>query len=254
MANESCNLPVEAQELIKRFGLTEHVEGGYFARTFESSCSLDKEALPEGFGGNRHASTSIMFLLAQGQVSHLHQIESDEGWHHYAGDPLIVVECTPPNVAHEHSSNLSVRCTAVGHPLCAVEGLGTKSCKLASDSTDSFHCGNMVTCTPQYFVRSRRWFGAYLPSGSKWALVGCTVAPGFDFADFRLAHGAALQRDIMSALQPAVAAASGDSTAGGSGMPAAIFASCATARSMLDAQALIRQLLPAAPAATSEDT
>ena len=194
MASASDEVPSAAAALIKRFNLQHHVEGGYFARTFESSGTIAASALPVGFHGERPHSTSILFLLTKGQVSHLHKIQSVEGWHHYAGDPLIVVEC------RHGVSGVGVCCTAVGHPLSNVHGLGTADCSAAHQDSDGQCESTASPCTPQHFVQPDAWFGAYLPCGSSWALVGCTVAPGFDFADFELADSAAMQSSTLSSL------------------------------------------------------
>jgi uncharacterized protein len=126
------------------------------------------DARVETARGWRSASTAILYLLRTGECSHLHRIASDELWHHYAGDPLEVV----------------------------VLGDGPD----ASFVLDDVH--------PQGVVRAGEWFGARLvPGGSHgYALVGCTVAPGFDFADFELAdRGSLLERypsraDLIHAL------------------------------------------------------
>ena len=123
------------------------------------SMSVGAAALPRRFNGERSISTAIYFLLEAGQCSHLHRIRSDEIWHFYAGDPLDVVEIDAAG---------SLKTTRLG--------------------------GDLLY---QHTVPAGVWFGATLadpgrshPAG--YALVGCTVAPGFDFADFALADRAAL--------------------------------------------------------------
>lgn len=184
----------EATALIKRFKLEQHVEGGYFARTFQSADTVAAASLPPGFSGDRPCSSSILFLLTKGQVSHLHRIKSDEGWHHYAGDPLVVLEC------RKQEAGLAVCCTALGHPMANVRALGTSACATVGAGADTIPSDVISPCTPQHFVRSECWFGAFLPKGSSWALVGCTVAPGFDFAEFELADTPELQTRISKAL------------------------------------------------------
>lgn len=101
--------------------------------------------------GSRSCSTAIYFLLTPGNFSALHRIRSDELWHFYSGDPITVVEVT---------SN------------------GAKKTTLGTD----IKAGQ----TPQYVSPAGTWFGSYLNDGGKWALVGCTVSPGFEFADFEV--------------------------------------------------------------------
>lgn len=107
----------------------------------------------------RSASTAIYYLLRHGERSRLHRIPSDELWHLYAGTGLLV-----------HVLG------AAGH---AVLRLGLD---LAAGER------------PQQLVRAGAWFGAEVERPGGWALVGCTVAPGFDFADLELADRAALTR------------------------------------------------------------
>ncbi len=108
------------------------------------------------FPGGRSYSTAILFLLPKGRVSRLHRIKSDELWHFYSGGPLIVVELDPASGrAHR---------TALG--------------------------GRRF----QYVVKAGTWFGACLGPGADYALVGCTVAPGFEFMDFEMGRREGLLR------------------------------------------------------------
>jgi len=101
-------------------------------------------------GDGRAASTAIYFLLARGERSHWHRIDAVEVWHHYAGSPLSL---------HIHDGDV------------------TRTITLGSD----FVAGHL----PQGIVPSYAWQAA--ESRGEWTLVGCTVAPGFDFATFELA-------------------------------------------------------------------
>lgn len=113
--------------------------------------------------GSRGASTAIYYLLQGNHVSHFHRIRSDEAWHFYAGDALEILVLGP-------------------------EGLHS----LPLNGEGDF----------QQVVPAGLWFGARLqqPQPEHYALVGCTVAPGFDFADFELA-----QRSELLAQWPAQA-------------------------------------------------
>jgi predicted cupin superfamily sugar epimerase len=109
--------------------------------------------------GDRSASTAIYFLVTRGSFSALHRIRSDELWHFHAGDALEVVTIDDDGARRDLH-------------------LG-----LALDRGER----------PQHVVPAGHWFGARLRSPtSSYALVSCTVAPGFDFADFELADRAAL--------------------------------------------------------------
>ncbi|MCX7307230.1 MAG: cupin domain-containing protein [Afipia sp.] len=100
--------------------------------------------------GKRAASTAIYFLLARGERSHWHRIDAAEIWHYYAGSPLTL-----------HIADKS----------------GKRKVRLGADlSADDF---------PQIAVPAQAWQAA--ESTGDWTLVGCTVAPGFEFAKFELA-------------------------------------------------------------------
>ena len=101
-------------------------------------------------GNGRSASTAIFFLLARGERSHWHRIDAVEVWHHYAGSALM---------------------------LQIADGNGTRSLRLGADLA----AGEV----PQVIVPTQAWQAA--ESCGDWTLVGCTVAPGFDFARFELA-------------------------------------------------------------------
>ena len=150
---------MDVREIIDRLELAPHPEGGWFRETYRAPESVGAAALPRRFGGERSHSTAIYFLLEAGQCSHLHRIRSDEVWHFYAGDPLDVVEID-----------------AAG---------GLKVMRLGAG------------LVYQHVVPAGAWFGAAPAEGGRFALVGCTVAPGFDFADFELA-----QRDALLAEYP----------------------------------------------------
>ncbi len=150
----------DASYWIQKLELTSHVEGGAFRETYRSELTIPHGVLPLFFQGDRSASTSIYFLLAAGQFSAFHRIAADEVWHFYFGDPLFVHEIN-------HSGRL------VTHRLGTDPGKG-----------ESF----------QTVVKAGSWFASIPAPGSEYALVGCTVAPGFDFADFELADRTALAR------------------------------------------------------------
>ena len=152
-----------AQQLIELYNLQPHPEGGWYKETYQSKEQIDADSLPERFGGSRAFSTAIYFLLEQGNFSAFHRIKSDECWHFYAGDPLVVYV-------------------------------------LQQDGTlDEIMLGNDITNGQlfQYVVPANCWFASRPATDSKFCFVGCTVAPGFDFADFEMADAA-----VLSALYP----------------------------------------------------
>ncbi len=148
----------EAREWIDRLQLQPHPEGGWFRETYRAAEKVPADTLPERFTGARAFSTAIYFLLAAPAVSVLHRIRSDEVWHFYRGDALTVFTIDAAGV------------------------LG--SARLGGDPARAE--------TFQLVIRAGTWFGAGLDGEGSFALVGCTVAPGFDFADFELADRAEL--------------------------------------------------------------
>ena len=153
---------MNAEYWIKKLNLEPHPEGGYFRQTYKSDLLIAREALP-GFVGARAASTAIYFLLEGTNFSAFHRLRSDELWHFYAGSPLAVHVIDP---AGSYSSIL-----------------------LGSDP----EAGQ----TFQAVVRAGCWFASHVADWKSWALVGCTVAPGFEFTDFEMA-----KREELSAQYP----------------------------------------------------
>jgi uncharacterized protein len=142
-------------ELIQRFNLTPHPEGGFFSETYRSAARVDR-----GDRTVRSASTAIYYLLCDGAHSAWHRIKSDEVWHFYAGAPLNI------------------------HVLDAAGGFITH--RLGNPLTHS----NAVF---QAVVPAGLWFAAECADPATFALVGCTVAPGFEFSEFELADVDALK-------------------------------------------------------------
>lgn len=146
---------------IHQLQLTEHVEGGAFREVYRSPLLVAAPALPGTFGAGRNICTSIYFLLKDDQFSAFHRIKSDELWHFYYGDPLIVYEIDNRGKLTEHL--------------------------LGNDPVQ----GQQFQCA----VKAGSWFASRVKAGGAYALAGCTVAPGFDFADFELAEREALAKE-----------------------------------------------------------
>lgn len=147
-----------ASDYIASLTMQPHPEGGYYRQTYEAAETIPYTALPDRFGGPRPYSTAIYFLLENHHRSALHRIQSDEVWHFYAGRPLNVYVIEPV------SGTLS-------------------TIRLGNDPGQ----GEVF----QAVVQAGCWFGAK-PVGDvslpAFSLVGCTVAPAFDFAEFELAE------------------------------------------------------------------
>ena len=144
---------MKAADLIKYLDLNPHPEGGYFRETYRAAGIIPRSALGGSFTGDRNYATSIYFLLKQGDYSAFHRIKSDEGWHFYEGDPLLIHIIDPEG---------SYRPIRLGRNLQA---------------------GELYQCV----VPAGYWFASEPAPQSAFALVGCTVSPGFDFEDFEMA-------------------------------------------------------------------
>ena len=143
---------MNAEYWIEKLRLEPHPEGGHFRQTYKADLSLSPAALPVGFMGTRAASTAIYFLLAGENFSAFHRLRSDEVWHFYDGSPLVVHVIEPEGRV---SRILLGRDVDAGQALQAV-------------------------------VKAGCWFASHVADWSSFALVGCTVAPGFEFADFEM--------------------------------------------------------------------
>lgn len=141
------------KEIVDLYGMEPHPEGGFFKETYRSEGLIPAETLAKhGHLGDRAHSTAIYYLLPPGAKSKLHRMRSDEIFHFYLGGPMTLVELGPKG---------EVETVRLGQDLAA---------------------GQKV----QHVVRAGRWFGGWC-EGETFSLVGCTVAPAFDFADFELA-------------------------------------------------------------------
>lgn len=138
---------------ITNLNLQPHPEGGYFRETYRAAESIASEALPNRFSGNRSFSTAIYYLLQKGDYSAFHRINSDECWHFYAGKTLLI---------HIIENDGKYYVVKLGADINAGE-------------------------TFQFVVPAEAWFAAEPAENTVFTLVGCTVAPGFDFADFEMA-------------------------------------------------------------------
>ncbi len=139
---------------VQKLDLQPHPEGGFYRETYRSKENIAHSALPGRFGGERSFATAIYFLLTAGNFSAFHRIQSDETWHFYQGSGITV------SMIHPNGEYEEIRLGA------------------------SLETGEVFQAT----VPAGVWFGSQLTSSEGWCLVGCTVAPGFDFADFEMAE------------------------------------------------------------------
>jgi predicted cupin superfamily sugar epimerase len=133
-------------DLMQLLKLEPHpIEGGYFRQTYISAGTVD---LPRGV---RAQGTTIYYLLEAGAFSEMHVLDSDEIFHFYLGDPVEMLQLRPDG------------CSAVF--------------TLGQDLMAGQHV--------QLVVPAGIWQGTRLVGDGKMALLGCTVTPGFDYADYR---------------------------------------------------------------------
>jgi predicted cupin superfamily sugar epimerase len=125
-------------------------EGGFYAETYRCSERIGEAHLPAGYVGDRSLSSAILYLLTPETFSALHRLKSDEIFHFYLGDPATMLQLHP--------------------------GGSAEVITLGRDILN----GQRVQIT----VPAGTWQGCFLNPGGRFALMGTTVAPGFEFADF----------------------------------------------------------------------
>ncbi len=140
-----------AQEIIQKLQLQPHPrEGGFFRETYRSEDRFPASVLPERYGQDRDANTAIYYLLTPDTFSAMHKLATDEIFHFYAGSPVRMLQLFPDGKGQE---------IILGPDVLAGQA-------------------------PQVVVPKNVWQGSLLEPGGDFALLGCTVAPGFDFADY----------------------------------------------------------------------
>jgi predicted cupin superfamily sugar epimerase len=142
-----------AQEIIAALGLQPHpIEGGFFRETYRSAELIPAESLPAGYRsrGGRAFGTAIYYLLTQDTFSELHRLPTEEVFHFYLGGPVRMLQLPPGGPARE---------VVLGPDI----GAGQR---------------------PQVVVPAGVWQGSRLEPGAAFALLGATMVPGFDFADY----------------------------------------------------------------------
>ena len=145
------------QDIIEKYQLTAHPEGGYYREIYRSDQGVNSSVN----GQARSALTHIYFLLTQGQISRFHRVLHDEVWNHYEGAPLRLIRYDEKN---------------------------------ASETVIGPGCDDYTYVFPGGLWQAAESTGAY-------SLVGCSVAPGFDFADFSFmndAEAAELTKDFAN--------------------------------------------------------
>ncbi len=152
-----------AQEVIQLLGLQLHpIEGGFFRETYRSEHLIPKGILTP-YAAPRSVCTAIYYLLTPETYSEMHRLPGDEIFHFYLGDPVEMLQLFPDG---------RTEILVLGTDLQA----GQK---------------------PQHVVPAGVWQGSSLIAGGKWALLGATMAPGFDYADYEQG-----QRELLTKQYP----------------------------------------------------
>jgi uncharacterized protein len=126
------------------------MEGGYYRETYRSADTIPKSCLPDRYGSPKSFSTAIYYLITPTTFSSLHKLPTDEVFHFYLGDPVEMLQLFE-------------------------DGTG-RIVKIGSDIENG--------CSLQVVVPKHTWQGSRLVAGGEFALMGTTMAPGFDFEDF----------------------------------------------------------------------
>lgn len=143
-------IPPKAEDLIRHLNLQPHPkEGGFFRETYRATESLPGNGLPARYGADRSVSTAIYYLLTPTSYSALHRLKSDEVFHFYSGGAVQMLQL------YKDGSGQIVTLGSV---------------------TDGGQ--------PQVVVPRGVWQGSVMGPNGEFALMGCTVAPGFDYADY----------------------------------------------------------------------
>jgi predicted cupin superfamily sugar epimerase len=149
---ESAKMLTAAQ-LIKFFAMKPlGREGGYYVETYRASEEIGPAALPPRYDGRRSLGTAILYLLTPETFSAMHRLKSDEVFHFYLGDPVTMLQLHP-----DPASDINT----LGHDILN---------------------GQRIQAT----VPAGTWQGCFLNEGGRFALMGTTLAPGFESADFEL--------------------------------------------------------------------
>src|ERR1700722_7039681 len=141
-----------AEDVKKLLGLQPHPrEGGWYVRTYEAAEKVEASAFgDERYAGARRTGTAIYYLLEPGTFSEMHRLKSDEVFHFYAGDAVEMLQLTADGCGER---------VVIGNDLARGQ-------------------------RPQVVVGRGVWQASRLVAGGQWALLGCTVSPGFEFEDY----------------------------------------------------------------------
>lgn len=139
-----------------------NVEGGYYRETYRAEGAIQAVALPPFYTGSRNYCTAIYYMLTPDTCSRMHRVKSDEIFHFYLGDPVLMLQ---------------------------LQEKGKAQTLTLGNDIESGHA--IQTVVPHGVMQ-----GAMLAPGGEFALMGCTVAPGFEYEDFEIGRREALIKDF----------------------------------------------------------
>lgn len=141
------------QKIIELLDLQPHPEGGYYRETYRTIETVSSSVLEQ----ERNLSTSIYYLMVEDDHSNFHRVKSDEMWYYHQGETVEILMIQNKCLRIEYLGNTIERCEQ-----------------------------------PQILVPANTWFAAGIRGKEGYALVSCSVSPGFDFRDFEMGNRAQL--------------------------------------------------------------
>jgi len=167
---------MSAEQIIAALNLRPHpLEGGYFRETYRSEETVAAAALPPRYAADKQFGTAIYYLLTPATYSEMHRLPTDEIFHFYAGDPVEMLQLLPDGTS---------RIMVLGPNVLAGQ-------------------------QPQLVVPRGVWQGSRLVPGGRFALLGATMAPAFDYRDYEAGQREQLVRqypdrvDLLASLTKA---------------------------------------------------
>jgi uncharacterized protein len=146
-------MPLTADKIRAMLHLQPHpIEGGYFSETYRSEMKLGADVLGAAYSGERLIGTAIFYLLTPETFSAMHKLPGDELFHFYLGDPIEMLQLRPDG--------------------------GDEIITLGQDIVSGMRL--------QHCVPGGCWQGSRLIRGGAYALLGTTMSPGFDYADYEV--------------------------------------------------------------------
>jgi predicted cupin superfamily sugar epimerase len=153
--SKAFHSPMSPETIIKLLNLSKHPEGGYYSETYRAKSTINLENSKV-----RNTSTAIYYMLMNNEKSNFHKVAADESWFFHQGATIEILSITPEGTIKRH---------LLGNRLDLGEA-------------------------PQITIPANVWFAARIKEEKGYALVSCTVAPGFEFDDFTLGKRAELKQ------------------------------------------------------------